>query len=114
MKATSMIPSKFLKKEDVEPPVLVTIRSFKEENVALENKTEEFKWVMYFDELKKPLVLNSTNIQLTVHALNSNETEEWVGKKIVLYNDPNVSFGGKITGGIRIRAPKVKKDDSPH
>jgi hypothetical protein len=24
----------------------------------------------------------------------------------VLYNDPNVSFGGKITGGIRVRKPK--------
>jgi hypothetical protein len=26
----------------------------------------------------------------------------------VLYTDPNVSYAGKIIGGIRVRAPKVK------
>jgi hypothetical protein len=39
---------------------------------------------------------------------NSEDTDDWTGKKIVLYNDPNVSYAGKIIGGIRVRAPKVK------
>lgn len=113
MKAMQMIPSKYLKKEDVDPPVLVTIKGIRQNNVALEDQPEELKWTMFFKELEKPIVLNSTNIQLLIKSLNTDETDEWVGKQIVLYNDPNVSFAGKITGGIRIRAPKVTKTEAP-
>ncbi|GAF83248.1 unnamed protein product, partial [marine sediment metagenome] len=31
------------------------------------------------------------------------ETEEWIGKQIVLWADPTVSFGGKLVGGVRVR-----------
>jgi hypothetical protein len=31
----------------------------------------------------------------------------WVGSKIVLYNDSNVTFGGKLVGGIRVRTPRT-------
>jgi hypothetical protein len=31
----------------------------------------------------------------------------------VLYTDPNVSYAGKIIGGIRVRAPKVKAAAPP-
>lgn len=108
MKATAMIPSRFLKKEDVEPRKLVTITKLTEENVAPENQAAEVKWVMHFRELSKPLVLNSTNINACVQALGTDETDDWIGKQVVLYNDPNVSFGGKIVGGIRIRKPNLK------
>jgi hypothetical protein len=30
------------------------------------------------------------------------------GGKIVLYRDDNVSFGGRMVGGIRVRAPRSK------
>ena len=110
MKATAMIPSKYLKKEDVEPPVLVTIKGLRQNNVALEDQPEELKWTIFFRELDKPMVLNSTNIQLLVKCLGTDETDDWAGKQVVLYNDPNVSFAGKITGGIRVRAPRVKTE----
>lgn len=112
MKATAMIPSKFLKKEDVDPPKLVTIKAMRQANVAMDDQPEELKWTVLFKELDKPMVLNSTNIQLLVKALGTDETDEWVGKQVVVYNDPNVSFAGKITGGVRIRAPK-KKTEAP-
>ena len=51
------------------------------------------------------MVLNSTNIHNCAQACNSQDTDDWVGKKVVLYEDPNVSFGGKLVGGIRLRAP---------
>jgi hypothetical protein len=108
MKATAMIPSKFLKKDDVDPPKLVTVKALRQANVAMDDQPEELKWTILFKELDKPMVLNSTNIQLLTKALGTDETDEWVGKQIVVYNDPNVSFGGKITGGVRIRAPKKK------
>ena len=106
MKAGKMIPSKFLKKEDIDPAKLVTINGLRQANVALDDQPEEMKWTMFFKELDKPMVLNSTNIQLLCKVLDTDETDEWIGKEIVVFNDQNVSFGGKITGGIRIRAPK--------
>ena len=105
MKAGSLIESKFLKKEDIndETGNLVTIDSLEQQNVGKDDGDEDLKWCMYFKEFKKPLVMNSTNIQLTTKALGTDETDDWVGKKIVLYVDDSVSFGGKIVGGIRIR-----------
>jgi hypothetical protein len=108
MKIGQMMSAKYLKKDDVDPPVLVSIRTFRHENVAQENQPEELKWVMYFAEMDKGLVLNSTNLQLAAMALGSDDTDDWIGHQVVLYNDPNVSFGGKLTGGVRIRAPKRK------
>jgi hypothetical protein len=55
------------------------------------------------------MVLNSTNAQVIAIVCQSEETEAWVGKKIVLYSDPSISFGGKLVGGIRARAPVYKK-----
>ena len=54
------------------------------------------------------MVLNSTNAQLIAKIAKSEETDHWTGVKVVLYNDPSVSFAGKITGGIRVRAPRGK------
>lgn len=75
-------------------------------NVAVEGADPEYKWTMSFQETDKPMVLNSTNIQLCAKACDSEDTDDWIGKKVVLYDDPNVSFAGKLTGGIRIRAPR--------
>ncbi len=100
--------SKFLTKNDVEPDIIVTIRRFEKVNVALESMAPEMKWTLWFQELPKPLVLNSTNGQLIEAITGSGEFEDWVGKKVVLYNDKTVSFAGKLTGGIRVRAIKTQ------
>ena len=98
--------SNFIKKEDCEPPILLTIDRVSEENVAKEGASPELKWCVHFREVEKPMVLNSTNGQIIAKITGSDETENWAGHKVVLYNDPSVSFGGKLTGGIRCRAPR--------
>lgn len=105
-----MIESKFLKKEDVsgERGVLVTISACQQANVAMPGADPEMKWTLSFQELDKPMVLNSTNIHMCAKACGSDNTDDWMGKKVVLYEDPNVSFGGKLVGGIRLRAPKTQ------
>ena len=108
MKVSELKSSKFLKKDDVGNGVLVTIAGVEQVNVAKEGAPEELKWCMHFNELDKPLVLNSTNGQIIEQITGKDDSDDWAGAKIVLYNDPNVSFGGKLTGGIRVRAPKVK------
>jgi hypothetical protein len=107
MKIGQMMDSKFLKKEDVEPPKLVTIRGFSQQNAGRDD-APEMKWTMSFIELSKPMVMNSTNLQLAAQALGSDDTDHWIGKQVVLYNDPSVQFQGKLIGGIRIRAPKKR------
>lgn len=100
--------SKFLKKEDCGNGVLLTIRKIFQENIAKEGAPPEMKWCVEFDEIEKPMVLNSTNGQLIAQITGSEDTDNWTGRKIVLYLDPSVSFGGKIVGGIRARAPRGK------
>lgn len=98
--------SKFLTKTDVEPDAVVTILSCTQMNVALESMAPEMKWCLKFKELPKPMVLNLTNGQLIEAITGSDNSDDWIGEKVVLYNDKTVSFAGKLTGGIRIRAMK--------
>lgn len=108
-----MIESRFLKKEDAGDGVLVTINGVEQMNVAPADKPEELKWVCHFKELDKPMVLNSTNIQLFAAVCGSDDSDDWGGHKVVLYNDPTISFGGKITGGIRVRKPRAQAKPTP-
>ncbi len=98
--------SKFLAKEDVEPDVLVTIESYEEVDVSMDDKPTQNKYVLHLREMDKPMVLNKTNGMLIESILGSGEFDDWIGKKIVLYNDKSVMFAGEFTGGIRVRADK--------
>lgn len=102
-----MIDSKFLKKEDAGTGILVTIKGVEKRDVGTEAEPEQ-KWVLLLEE-QKPLVLNSTNLALLEKALGSDDSDEWMGQKVVLYNDENVSFGGKLTGGVRVDVNRTKR-----
>lgn len=106
MNIAGLKQSKFLTRADVGRGMLVTIREVFQENVAKEGAPEELKWCISFGECEKPMVLNSTNGQIIASITRSEETDTWPGAKVVLYDDPNVSFGGKLVGGIRVRAPR--------
>lgn len=108
MKTSSLKQSKYLTKDDAGTGLLVTIVDLKEENVEQEGKAERMKWILYFEEAK-PLVLNQTNIASIERSLGSDETDNWMGKQIVLFNDENVSFGGEITGGVRVDINRTKR-----
>jgi hypothetical protein len=105
--------SKYLTKEDVSPPILVTIKGYEQVNVAMENQAPDMKWALIFIEADKPLVLNQTNGAIIEVITGSDDFDQWTGKKIVLYNDPTIMFGGKMTGGIRVRAPKGQAAPPP-
>lgn len=104
-----MIDSKYLKQSDVEEETEVTVVKVGKLNVAREDQEPEMKWAIRFQEFKKPMVLNSTNIQLLAKACGSDDSDDWAGKKVTVYSDPNVSFGGKLVGGLRIKVPIKKK-----
>ena len=105
--------SKFLTKNDCEPAILVTIKGCEEMDVSLESDPTDMKWCLAFEEQEKPMVLNITNGQIIAAITGQDETDEWIGQKIVLYNDPNVTYAGKLTGGIRARAMKTAGPQMP-
>lgn len=110
--------SKYLKKEDVgEDGVILTIKGFKYETIEGDDG-EEQKLIMYFEEEDyHPMVINRTNAQLISAATGAKNAGESRGKQIVVYNDPTIGFGGKVTGGIRIKklagAPKPAAKANP-
>lgn len=103
--------SKYLRRTDVgEDGVIVTIAGFKTETVKGDDGEEE-KVVMTFQEDLPPMILNKTNSNLLAVCTGAKTAGEAKGKKIVVYDDPTISFGGRVTGGLRIRkvagAPKA-------
>jgi hypothetical protein len=110
MKTSELKQSKYMKKEDCgDDGILVTIAGLKQENVAPDNKPEELKWILYFNGDAKPLVLNGTNTKLIEKALGSDETDDWLGREIVLFNDENVEYMGEVVGGVRCDVTRTKR-----
>jgi hypothetical protein len=105
-KIGEMIESKYLKQSDVDTDRIVTVEKVGKANVAPKGEEPEFKWLIRFTEFTKPMVLNSTNIKRLAKACNSDDTDEWIGKQVTLYVDPDVEFAGNVVGGLRIRAHK--------
>lgn len=93
--------SRFLKKDDIGDGLAVTIAGFKQVNAGTEKEPEE-KGAVFFDGIKKPLVLNATNRDLLILFLGTEDTDQMKGKAVKLWFDQTISFKGKITGGIRI------------
>ena len=102
-RVNDMIESKYLKQADAPDPIIVTVGKVGKVNIAKEGDAPEHKWYVRFDEFDKPLLLNSTNIKLLEMACGSDDTDDWIGKEVILYTDSSVSFGGQIVGGLRIR-----------
>lgn len=105
MSFDQLVPSnsKYLGKNDVgEDGLILTIKGFRMETLKSDEGDED-KMVMHFMEDVKPMVVNRTNAQLIGVATGAANAGDARGKKIVVFNDPTVGFGGKITGGLRIK-----------
>lgn len=100
MNFNDMYPSKYLKKEDVPVPRTVTIKGVGQAVVGGEQGEE--KNILYFHELKE-MVLNKANAFTIFEAYG--EPTNWPGKRVEVFSDPSVMFGGKRVGGLRLRVP---------
>lgn len=108
-----MKESKFLKQDECGKGILVTITACDQQNVAKDGAPADLKWCLHFSEVDKPLVLNATNAVTIASIVGSDETDNWIGHKIVLYRDPSIMYAGKIVGGIRARAPRNQQPAPP-
>lgn len=116
-RTSEMVSSKYLKGSDVPDPVIVTIKGVKQVNIAKDDAEPEYKWAVKFAEFEKPMILNVTNIRIAEKALNSFDTDEWIGKEIELHFDESVQFAGEMVGGLRFRrkqqvAKKLNVDEA--
>jgi len=113
MKLSDAFPSRYLSQEDIgdDPAaeLVLTIAAVRFETLKDNHGAEEDKPIMLFQERgSKPLTLNKINGAIIGKAYGA-ETDKWIGEKVILYVDPNVTFGGKVTGGIRVRIPPRDK-----
>lgn len=109
-RVSEMIVSKFLRKEDFDEDRVMTIKGIKLEDMPGDSGDQ--KWVLYFREEAKGMALNVTTIRVLEQAYGD-DTDQWVGNKVMVYVDPNVSFGGKVVGGLRLRTPKKTANRAP-
>ena len=103
-KIGQMLESKYLKGSDVEHETVVTVVKVGQGNIAKPGDEAEMKWMVRFEEIGKPMILNSTNIKRLAKACQSEDTDDWIGKKVVVYFDPDIEFAGNVVGGLRIKS----------
>jgi hypothetical protein len=98
---TTKYKTTYLNAEDVKEPVTITITDVIPEKVGSDEKL-----VMYSTELEQPIALNKTCLMQLEEILQSDDTDDWVGHRVVVFNDRSVMFQGSRTGGIRFKTPK--------
>jgi len=94
----------YLKADELKGETTATIKEVRVETLGRAEAAKE-KPVVYFNELDKGLALNRVNADALKEVCGSSEIEEWVGKRVTLYVDPNVQYAGRRVGGIRVRVP---------
>ncbi len=109
-----MKESKYLGKVDVKTPIRVTVDRCEKVDISKEDDAPDIKWTMYFREDYKPLILNWTNMQLMERATGEENSDDWTGKQVVLYNDPTVMYKGELKGGVRVQIPQQQVPPPTH
>ena len=97
--------AQYLKKEDLSDPIDTELLWVKEEKVTAPGKGAKTRLVAYFNGLSKGLVLNTANCEILAEMTGTDDHNEWNDVELQLYVDPDVKYGGKKIGGIRIRKP---------
>ena len=111
MKLDEMFPSRFVRGQDLQGrAVTVTIDRVLPERMRPNPQSPEMqKFVLYTVEGKKGIVLSKTLANQIAQVLESDESDNWIGKKVTLYPEPITVAGIQR---IAIRARAAIPDDS--
>jgi hypothetical protein len=91
--------------------IIGTVSKIENEKVTNPSGKSDELPILHFKEIK-PLVLSAKiNFKNIESALKTGFVEDWIGKRIEIYYDPNVKFGRDKVGGVRVKpvAPKSNK-----
>jgi hypothetical protein len=104
MKISEMFPRKYATGEDLQGKALMlTIAAVKAEKMTPQPGSPPVdKYVLYFQEAKKGIVLNRTLAE-QIAEIHGQETDDWIGKRITIYPVP-MTVAGKHRIAIRARA----------
>ncbi len=106
MKLNEMFPRKYATGEDLNgKAVAVTIARITSEKMR-PNQTSPGveKYVIYFQETKKGVVLSRTLARQIARAVGSDDTDNWTGKRVTLYPESMMVAG---VNRVAIRAKAV-------
>jgi len=105
LRTADMVKSKFFRARDVEgqPPMVLTIADVTEELMGRGGR-QEVKCFLWFHETPKGLQLNKSRVNVLETAYGP-DSDLWSGKKVRIYFDPKVEFGGRPVGGVGIQTP---------
>ncbi len=105
-KTGDMYPSRYLKASDCEDgDITLTIKEIRQERIG-QGRDADDKWILFFEEEEKGLVLNKTNTN-TIAKLYGDDTDDWDGKQVTLFST-EVSFQGDMVEAIRVRSKPPK------
>lgn len=94
------------------------IKDLGDVNVVIENVTVDEledgkkKAVLHFRGKEKTLVVNVTNANMLEELTGSDDTDDWIGKRICIYTC-KVDFQGKRVLAIRVKAGTGGKPPAP-
>ena len=105
MKVNTMFPSRFLQGKDLQGrAVTVTIAKIQLESMRPTPQSPEIeKYVLYTEEGKKGIVLSKTLANQIARVVGSDETDDWLGKKVTLYPE-QVAVAGIQRVAIRAKS----------
>lgn len=84
--------------------IQVTIKAIKTEHIKNPRTfKDEEKKVAYFEEIKWGMVLGAKCNRKKLVGMVKDNSSELIGKKIVIYQDPDVKFGKNTVGAVRIK-----------
>jgi hypothetical protein len=97
--------SPYLKADDLPTPKTLTIESseivsFKGED----GEPDRDSVLLKFAEVDQGIVAGKPSLKQLVEIFGTDETDEWIGKRVVAFVDKNVQFKGKKMACIRFRA----------
>jgi hypothetical protein len=98
-----MFPSNYLAQDDFPAPKTLVIARVSIDEVRRPGGVKVKKPILHFTA-GKPMVLNKTNGVVLAKRYGRN-SDDWTGKPIEVYAEPNVNFGGELVGGLRVRVP---------
>jgi len=111
-KTSDVFKSDYLQATDLrDRQVTLIISHYEVEEMGGRDRRKQEKPVLYFQKVRKGLVLNRTNTR-TIEHVYGDEMDDWIGKPIVLY-PRMVDFGGEEVLGIRVRIPSAGQSTAP-
>jgi hypothetical protein len=110
MNVNELFKNAYIKAEDLEEPITVTIDEAEIEELG---ERKEKKLVLSFSDHEQKLAVNKTNAK-TLVKLFGDDTDSWLGQKITL-GAREVDFKGESVMAVRVspKKPGASKTETP-